>query len=139
MLYAIPPTAVTVIGTTGITVSGADGITISGADSFVETGTNALTSALNARVGQTGIQSVDPELAVLLNRLTDDSNLDAVIIYHHAPTDADIAELKPQIPAWNLVEHHQIPCLERTFRLKNFVQALAFTNKVGALAEELLD
>jgi 4a-hydroxytetrahydrobiopterin dehydratase len=51
-------------------------------------------------------------------------------------TDADIAELKPQIPAWNLVEHHQIPRLERTFRFTNFVQALAFTNTVGALAEE---
>jgi len=94
VLYAIPPTSITVIGTTGITVSGADGITISGADSLVETGTNALTSALNARVGQTGIQSVDPELAVLLNRLTDDSNVDAVIIFHHAPTDADIADLQ---------------------------------------------
>jgi 4a-hydroxytetrahydrobiopterin dehydratase len=51
-------------------------------------------------------------------------------------TDADIAELKPQIPEWNIVEHNDIPRLERTFRFKNFVQALDFTNKVGALAEE---
>ncbi len=94
VMYAIPPTSITIIGTTGITVSGADGITISGADSFVQTGVNALTSALNAAVGTTGIQSVDPELAVLLNRLTDDSNVDAVIVYHHAPTDADIADLQ---------------------------------------------
>jgi serine protease AprX len=94
VMYAIPPTSITIIGPTGITVSGADGITISGADSFVQTGVNALTSALNAAVGTTGIQSVDPELAVLLNRLTDDSNVDAVIVYHHVPTDADIAELQ---------------------------------------------
>src|SRR6266581_3533016 len=94
VMYAIPPTSITIIGTTGITVSGADGITISGADSFVQTGVNALTSALNGAVGTTGIQSVDPELAVLLNRLTDDSNVDAVIVYHHAPTDADIADLQ---------------------------------------------
>ncbi len=94
IMYAIPPTSITIIGNTGITVSGADGITISGADSFVQTGVNALTSALNATVGQSGIQSVDPELAVMLNRLTDDSNVDAVIIYHHAPTDADIADLQ---------------------------------------------
>ena len=94
LIYAIPPTSITIIGTTGITVSGADGITISGADSFIETGTNALTSALNAGVGQSGIQSVDPEFAVQLNRLTDDSNVDAVIVYHHAPTDADITDLQ---------------------------------------------
>ena len=51
-------------------------------------------------------------------------------------TDAEIEELKPQIPAWNIVEHGKIPCLERTFRVTNFVQALDFTNTVGRLAEE---
>ena len=51
-------------------------------------------------------------------------------------TDAEIAELKPQIPAWSIVEHNEIPSLERVYRLKNFVQALDFTSKVGALAEE---
>ena len=51
-------------------------------------------------------------------------------------TDAEIAALKPHIPEWSIVEHGKIPCLERRFRLKNFVQALDFTNKVGALAEE---
>jgi len=51
-------------------------------------------------------------------------------------TDAEIAELKPQVPDWNIVEHSEIPRLERVFRFKNFVQALDFTNQVGALAEE---
>jgi 4a-hydroxytetrahydrobiopterin dehydratase len=51
-------------------------------------------------------------------------------------TDAEIAALKPQIPAWNIVEHNEIPSLERAYRLKNFAQALDFTNQVGALAEE---
>src|SRR5262249_32012053 len=51
-------------------------------------------------------------------------------------TEADIAELKPQVPDWNIVEHSEIPHLERVFRFKNFVQALDFTNQVGALAEE---
>jgi 4a-hydroxytetrahydrobiopterin dehydratase len=51
-------------------------------------------------------------------------------------TNAEIAALKPQIPDWNMIEHGKIPCLERTFRLKNFVQALDFTNQVGGLAEE---
>src|SRR6267378_1216280 len=92
--FTITPNAVTIRGVSGITASGADGITISGADSFVQTGVNAIIAALHAAETQTGLQSVDPELAVLLNRLTDDSNVDAVIVYHHLPTDADIADLQ---------------------------------------------
>jgi 4a-hydroxytetrahydrobiopterin dehydratase len=51
-------------------------------------------------------------------------------------TDTEVAELKLQIPEWNLVERDEIPRLERTYRFKDFAQALAFTNHVGALAEE---
>ena len=93
-LFSITPSAITISGVNGITTSGADGITISGADSFVLTGVAAITSALNGAQSQTGLQSLDPELAVLLNRLTDDSNVDAVLIYHHLPSDADIADLQ---------------------------------------------
>jgi 4a-hydroxytetrahydrobiopterin dehydratase len=50
-------------------------------------------------------------------------------------TDQETAELKPQIPDWQIIERDGIPQLQRAFRLKNFVQALDFTNKVGALAE----
>jgi 4a-hydroxytetrahydrobiopterin dehydratase len=50
-------------------------------------------------------------------------------------TDQEIAELKPQIPAWQIVERDSIPRLERVFRLKNFVEALELTNKIGQLAE----
>ena len=44
-----------------------------------------------------------------------------------------LAELHRQLdPAWRLEgEHH----LERTFRFPDFATALAFTNRVGALAE----
>ena len=51
-------------------------------------------------------------------------------------TEADIQELKPQIPEWALGEVNGIPRLERAFRFSNFAQALNFTNRVGALAEE---
>ena len=94
IVFTVTPSAITISGVNGITASGADGITISGADSFVRTGISALMSALNDGKTATGLQSLDPELAVLLNRLTDDSNVDAVIIYHHQPSDADIAELQ---------------------------------------------
>ena len=50
-------------------------------------------------------------------------------------TDDEVAELKPQIPEWNLLEREGIQRLERTYRFPDFAQALAFTNRVGALAE----
>ena len=51
-------------------------------------------------------------------------------------TEAEIAQLMPLIPEWKLVEHEGIPRLERTFRFKDYRQALAFTQQVGDLAEE---
>jgi len=51
-------------------------------------------------------------------------------------TDAQIAEFHPQIPVWQVVERDSIKRLERVFKFDNFVHALAFTNKIGELAEE---
>ena len=51
-------------------------------------------------------------------------------------TQADIEELKPQIPEWTLAEVEGIARLQRVFRFSNFLQALNFTDRVGALAEE---
>jgi len=45
-----------------------------------------------------------------------------------------LAELAGQIdPSWQVVDEHH---LRREFRFKDFAQALAFANRVGALAEE---
>ena len=49
---------------------------------------------------------------------------------------AELAELRKEVPEWTLAEHEGIQRLERVFRFPNFVDALAFTNRVGALAEE---
>src|SRR3990172_13045248 len=51
-------------------------------------------------------------------------------------TEAEIVEYQPQIPDWMLVERDGILRLERTIKFKNFAQALEFTNRVGAIAEE---
>jgi 4a-hydroxytetrahydrobiopterin dehydratase len=51
-------------------------------------------------------------------------------------TDDEIAELHPQIPDWQVKEVDGMKRLERVFKFKNFVQALDFTNKIGAIAEE---
>ena len=51
-------------------------------------------------------------------------------------TDSEIDILRPQIPEWQVKEVDGIKRLERVFKFKNFAQALEFTNKVGAIAEE---
>src|SRR5439155_24449883 len=50
-------------------------------------------------------------------------------------TEAEIQDLKPQVPDWTLVERETIQRLERVFRVRDFAEALSFTNRVGALAE----
>ena len=49
--------------------------------------------------------------------------------------EAEITHWKPQVPDWQLVERDGIRRLERVFHFPGFVEALAFTNRVGALAE----
>jgi len=44
----------------------------------------------------------------------------------------EIEALAPQVPGWRAVDGHH---LERRFRFGDFAQALAFVNRVGALAE----
>jgi len=47
----------------------------------------------------------------------------------------ELAELAKQLSSeWRIVDGHH---LERTFRFDDFAAALAFTNQVGALAEQL--
>lgn len=53
-----------------------------------------------------------------------------------AVTEAELAELKPQIPDWEITNRDGIPRLERVYNFSDFVSALAFTNRVGELAEE---
>jgi 4a-hydroxytetrahydrobiopterin dehydratase len=51
-------------------------------------------------------------------------------------TDTEVAELRPRVPEWHVVQREGIKRLERVFRFRNFAQALAFTNRVGEQAEE---
>ena len=51
-------------------------------------------------------------------------------------TAAEIAELGRGVPAWSVIERDGIARLERVFRFPSFAAALAFTNRVGSLAEE---
>ena len=51
-------------------------------------------------------------------------------------TDAEVADMRPHVPQWQVVERDGVSRLERIFKFKNFVEALAFTNKIAIIAEE---
>jgi len=44
-------------------------------------------------------------------------------------------QLLAEIPHWEIIVEENVPRLRRTFKFKNFVEALNFTNKVGEIAE----
>jgi 4a-hydroxytetrahydrobiopterin dehydratase len=44
-------------------------------------------------------------------------------------------ELGRQVPDWETVEIDQVERLRRVFKLKDYAQALAFTNRVAEMAE----
>jgi 4a-hydroxytetrahydrobiopterin dehydratase len=50
-------------------------------------------------------------------------------------SEIEIQELRPLLPAWELVEREGVQRLERVFPFKDFAQALGFTNEVGGIAE----
>ncbi|PCI24325.1 MAG: 4a-hydroxytetrahydrobiopterin dehydratase [SAR324 cluster bacterium] len=51
-------------------------------------------------------------------------------------TEEEIKLYQQQVPDWQIIEVEQILKLQRLFQFKNFKEALAFTNRVGAIAEE---
>jgi 4a-hydroxytetrahydrobiopterin dehydratase len=53
-----------------------------------------------------------------------------------AVTELELTDYRQAVPEWKVVDRAGNPALERTYRFKNFEQALAFTNRVGALAEQ---
>lgn len=50
-------------------------------------------------------------------------------------TDAEIAEWACLIPEWAVVEPDGIKRIERIYRFRNFIEAMAFMNVVGEIAE----
>lgn len=70
--------------------------------------------------------------------MTELSEMKCTACHKDAPrvTEEEINELKPQIPEWQMSERKGVPCLERSYKLRNFAEALALTNRVGEMAEE---
>lgn len=51
-------------------------------------------------------------------------------------TNQEIATLQPDVPEWSVIEVEGVKRLERTFKLKNFIEAMAFTTRIGMIAEK---
>ena len=51
-------------------------------------------------------------------------------------TDAEINQYYTQLQSWSVVEKDGIKRLEKSFKFKDFAEALAFTNSVGDIAEK---
>jgi 4a-hydroxytetrahydrobiopterin dehydratase len=49
--------------------------------------------------------------------------------------EEEVPALRQEIPDWELIEQDGIPRLQRVYRFDNFADALAFTMRVGELAE----
>jgi serine protease AprX len=115
----IGPSGITITGADGITATGADGITITGADTFTETSADGIT-ATGADAQHRGIQSMDPEFAVLLNEMTDDSNVNAIVVYHQKPTETDIAELR-NIGVLGGTRYRELPMIALTAKRSQII------------------
>jgi serine protease AprX len=115
----IAPNGITITGADGITATGADGITITGADTFTETSANGIiASASDAQ--RRGLQSIDPEFAVLINEMTDDSNVNAIVVYHQKPTETDIAELR-NIGVLGGTRYRELPMIALTAKRSQII------------------
>ena len=111
-IFSVVPDGLRFTGVTGIVLTGADGIELTGAEGILMTGADGLVNGALA-VPTTGLQSVDPELALLLNRLTDDSNVNAAIVYHQLPSDSDITDLQ-SLGVLGGTRFHQLPVIALT-------------------------
>ncbi|MFL6256272.1 MAG: S8 family serine peptidase [Pyrinomonadaceae bacterium] len=94
-IFYAPVNGLSMTGADGLSMTGADNVRMWGVSGLSMTGADALAAlAAQSPVGDVGLMSFDPELAKKLDRLTDDSNVNAAVIYHHPVTDSDIATLK---------------------------------------------
>jgi 4a-hydroxytetrahydrobiopterin dehydratase len=51
-------------------------------------------------------------------------------------TEEEISAAQQTLTDWEVVSSGEVSKLKKAYRFKNFLEALAFTNQVGALAED---
>jgi serine protease AprX len=93
-VFSIVPSGLRIEGADTFVATGADGVTLRGIDGVTATGSDGVTATGSDFVQRIGLQSLDPELALLLDRATDDSNINAAVVYHRLPGESDLADLR---------------------------------------------
>ncbi|MET0646484.1 MAG: S8 family serine peptidase [Pyrinomonadaceae bacterium] len=93
-VFSIVPSSVRIEGADTFIATGADGVTLQGIDGITATGSDGIVATGSDALRLTGLQSLDPELAILLDRATDDSNINAAVVYHRQPGETDLADLR---------------------------------------------
>ena len=129
-ITSISPNGVTVTGADMISMLKVNGVTVTGADSLmlpVPYGlVNGLVTGTSAEA-QRGLQSIDPELALLLSDPTDDSNIAAVVVYHSQPTEADIADLQ-RIGVLGGTRYNVLPMISITAKRTEIIEISHLSN-----------
>jgi serine protease AprX len=93
--FSASTNGITFTGADGVSVTGGNGVSATGVDGFRLLGSDGITfTGADAVSDRVGLMSFSPELAGRLDLLTDDSNVNAAVVYHRAVTDADIEDLK---------------------------------------------
>ncbi|HEX8138014.1 MAG TPA: S8 family serine peptidase [Pyrinomonadaceae bacterium] len=118
----------------GLTVTGADmismlkvtGLTVTGADSVTVPVPVGMTTSTRNDAAR-GLQSVDPELALILSDPTDDSNINAVVVYHQMPTEADLAELQ-RIGVLGGTRYNSLPMIAITAKRTDIIEISHLSN-----------
>jgi 4a-hydroxytetrahydrobiopterin dehydratase len=75
---------------------------------------------------------------LLRKKMTELSQMNCVSIKSGDTTlpASEVERYLQQVPEWQLVSENGEQRLKRVFRFKNFAEALAFTNRVGQIAEQ---
>jgi serine protease AprX len=119
--FSVSPNGITLTGADGITLTGADGINLNGTYGVNVWGNETYQTASD------GLQGVDPELALLLNQVTDDSNINAVVVYHKYPNEVDLAHLK-QIGILGGTRFKQLPMVVITGTRQQIINISRLSN-----------
>ena len=90
---------VPITGADGVILQGAEGVSISGADCILLTAADALTytgvdDVVPGTRVSSGIRSIDPELAWLLNTLPDSSAVNVFLVFYRIPTASDFDSIR---------------------------------------------
>ena len=93
-VFTVSGDSLLITGSDGLVMTGADGIQMTNVQGLVMTGADGLVMTGADTAEGYGIKSFDPDLAKEIEKATDDSNINAAVVYHNNVTEADLADLR---------------------------------------------